>query len=217
MATTDEQSPMDTPHMVHQLIPVDSPRGRADGAGKDRMLAEARDQFVVRGFADVRMQDVAAAVGLTKPAVYYHYGDKESLFEAVLFAEFERVAEGIAAELARAGSLRDALTRIAHFLLLTGGESLGRLIVDLDRYVAEDRRRALMKRAPHPYAVVRPAFEQAAIDEVIRPVDLDVVIPLYFAMIFGQIRSEAHGRVLPAPPDVLARAIADLVLNGIST
>lgn len=184
-------------------------------AGKDRILREGRDQFVARGYADVTMQDVAAAVGLTKAAVYYHFGDKEGLFEAVFFTEMERVAAGIAAELAAASEFRTQLESVARFLLLTGGASLGRLIADLDRYVAEGRRRQLMDRVPHPYAVIRPAFVRAVASGEIRPVDLDVAISLYFAMIFGPIRSEAHGRPAPAPVETLAKAIAAMTMDGI--
>jgi AcrR family transcriptional regulator len=184
-------------------------------AGKDRILREGRNQFVARGYADATMQDIADAVGLTKAAVYYHFGDKEGLFEAVFFAEMERVAAGIAAELATAAGFRAQLEGVARFLLLTGGASLGRLIADLDRYVAEERRREMMNRVPHPYAAIRPAFVHAAASGAIRQIDLDVVIPLYFGMIFGRIRSEAHGRPAPAPPEALAKAIATLTIDGI--
>jgi AcrR family transcriptional regulator len=207
--------------MVQQLAPPLVPRIRPDDrrltpiAGKERILREARDQFVARGYADVTMQDVADAVGLTKAAIYYHFGDKEGLFEAVFFVEGERTAAGIAAELAAASTFRAQLARIARFLLQTGGASLGRLIVDLDRYVAEDRRRALVDRVPHPYEVIRPAFARAVAAGELRAIDFDVIIPLYFAMVFGQIRSEAHGRPSPAPLAALAQAIADLTIDGI--
>jgi AcrR family transcriptional regulator len=184
-------------------------------AGKERILREARHQFVAHGYAEVTMQDVADAVGLTKAAVYYHFGDKEGLFEAVFFAEMERVAAGIVAEIAAVPTFRAQLEGVAHFLLRTGGASLGRLISDLDRYVAEDKWRKLFDRAPHPYAAIRPAFECARAAGQLQPVDLDVVIALYFAMIFGQIRLEAHGRPTPGAPDALARAIADLTIDGI--
>ena len=202
------------PQLSAPLAPVVAP-AEPPLAGRERILREARERFVARGYADVTMQDVADAVGLTKAAVYYHFGDKEGLFEAVFFAELERVAAGIAAELAAASSFRARLEGVARFLLLTGGASLGRLIADLDRYVAEERRRALLDRAPHPYAAIRPAFVRALASGEIRPVDPDVAISLFFAMIFGPIRSEAHGRPAPAPADELARAIAAMTIDGI--
>jgi AcrR family transcriptional regulator len=190
-------------------VPAPSPQ-----AGRDRILCEARARFVAHGFADVTMQEIADAVGLTKAAVYYHFIDKEGLFEAVFFAEMERAAANIETELAATPSFRGQLEGVARSLLASG-VSLGRLITDLDRYVAEDRRRALLDRVALPFAVIRPAFERAAAAGEIRPVDLDVVISLYFAMIFGQIRRVAHGRTATAPPEALAKAIADMTLDGI--
>jgi TetR/AcrR family transcriptional repressor of mexJK operon len=185
-------------------------------AGRERILLEARARFVGRGFADVTMQDIADSVGLTKAAVYYHFGDKEGLFEAVFFAEMERVVGGIAAELARSDALHTQLEGIARFLLLTDGEHLGRLLTDLDRYVSAERRRALGDRVPNPYQAIRPAFERATATGELREVDLDVTISLYFGMIFGQIRRSAHGRQAPASPEALATAIADLTIKGIA-
>lgn len=185
-------------------------------AGRERILLEARTRFVGRGFADVTMQDIADAVGLTKAAVYYHFGDKEGLFEAVFVAEMERVARGIKSEIDASMSLHAQLIGIARFLLQTDGAQLGRLITDLDRYVSEERRRALGERVAHPYVAIRPAFERAAAKGELRAVDLDVTISLYFGMIFGQIRRSAHGRQAPASPEALATAIADLTIRGIA-
>jgi AcrR family transcriptional regulator len=204
--------------MSEQTDPASAPVAATETplAGRERILIEARARFVSRGFADVTMQDIADAVGLTKAAVYYHFGDKESLFEAVFIAEMERVANGIKTEIDASGTLHGQLAGIARFLLLTDGALLGRLITDLDRYVGEDRRRALSDRVRHPYTAIRPAFERAAANGELREVDLDVTISLYFGMIFGQIRRTAHGRQAPASPEALATAIADLTVGGIA-
>lgn len=51
---------------------------------RDLILAQARRLFLQRGFADVSVGEVAGAVGVTKPTLYYHFGDKEGLYAAVL-------------------------------------------------------------------------------------------------------------------------------------
>jgi AcrR family transcriptional regulator len=207
--------------MVHQLSPPAQRRSAAlqlpdvPTAGKERILNEARDQFVARGYADVTMQEIADAVGLTKAAIYYHFGDKESLFEAVFEAEAARNADGIVAQMESTPSFSDQLERVAHFMLVTGGSSLGRLLTDLDRYVADSRRVALIDRMRHPFDVVRPIFERAANAGLLQPVDLDIVIPLYFSMIFGQILREAHGQPPTAAPRALAKSIAAMTIDGI--
>jgi AcrR family transcriptional regulator len=54
------------------------------GHTRDRVLFQARNLFMQRGYADVAVGEVAAAVGVTKPTLYYHFGDKEGLYSAVL-------------------------------------------------------------------------------------------------------------------------------------
>lgn len=54
------------------------PTRRAD------LLAAARDAFNARGFAGARMEDVAAAVGISKAALYLDFPSKQALFEALV-------------------------------------------------------------------------------------------------------------------------------------
>ncbi|GAC1449237.1 MAG: TetR/AcrR family transcriptional regulator [Ktedonobacterales bacterium] len=54
------------------------------GDTRNRVLLQARNLFMQRGYADVAVGEVAAAVGVTKPTLYYHFGDKEGLYTAVL-------------------------------------------------------------------------------------------------------------------------------------
>lgn len=48
------------------------------------ILKAARRLFLQRGFADVAVGEVAHAAGVTKPTLYYHFGDKEGLYADVL-------------------------------------------------------------------------------------------------------------------------------------
>ena len=51
---------------------------------RQRILDEAARLFVERGYHGISMREVALAVGVTKPALYHHYADKETLFVAIL-------------------------------------------------------------------------------------------------------------------------------------
>ena len=41
----------------------------------------ALDEFVEKGFAAVRMEDIARRAGVAKGTIYLHFKDKETLFE----------------------------------------------------------------------------------------------------------------------------------------
>jgi AcrR family transcriptional regulator len=93
------------------------PRGPAGAGTRDRILQVAYDLFAGLGFSRVSMRQVAAAAGVTKPALYYHFRDKESLFEECL-ADFD---EALAATMRRAakrrGSVDDRVRAVAETLL----------------------------------------------------------------------------------------------------
>jgi TetR/AcrR family transcriptional regulator of autoinduction and epiphytic fitness len=193
---------------------TESPAGRTL-SGRDRILQEARAQFVAHGFAGVTMQRIADAIGVTKAALYYHVSDKEELFGEAFIGEMERVCAGIAAALEPEQPLETQLAAVARFLLDTSGLEFARLLADFDRYVSLERRTALLARAPRPREVLRSAFERAAASGEIKTVELDVAVALFLSMVFGQVRNVAFGRPAPASNEALAAAVASMVMRGI--
>ena len=51
---------------------------------RGKLIAAGRTAFAERGYADASMDDFTAAAGLTRGALYHHFGDKRGLFEAVV-------------------------------------------------------------------------------------------------------------------------------------
>jgi AcrR family transcriptional regulator len=49
---------------------------------EQQMVSLASRAFAQRGFGDVSMDEIAAAVGVTKPMLYSYFGSKEGLFAA---------------------------------------------------------------------------------------------------------------------------------------
>ena len=66
-------------------------RGRAPGtSSRARLLAAAAKIFAERGFAAATVDDVAAAAGLSKGAVYWNFASKEELFLALYDERIDR-------------------------------------------------------------------------------------------------------------------------------
>lgn len=51
---------------------------------RGKLLAAGRKAFAECGYAEASMDDFTATVGLTRGALYHHFGDKKGLFEAVV-------------------------------------------------------------------------------------------------------------------------------------
>jgi AcrR family transcriptional regulator len=60
------------------------PRSEMIAETRGKLLAAGRDAFGTVGYADASMDDFTAGAGLTRGALYHHFGGKKGLFEAVL-------------------------------------------------------------------------------------------------------------------------------------
>lgn len=78
-------------------------------ATRGAILGAARGLFGQRGFTAVSVDDIAAAAGVAKGAVYHHFTSKDAVFEAVLEAETQSLAAQV---LAAAGAAPDALATL---------------------------------------------------------------------------------------------------------
>ena len=183
--------------------------------GRERILAVARAAFIERGYADVSMQEIASAAGLTKAAIYYHFPDKEALFASVVAAEFARICHGVAAELALGPPLRAQLERVALFAFTSGRGDFGRLIGDAHQYCSHPHKQAIRQQVEIPIHLVREAFVHARDSGEITDVDIDVVVALFFSMVGGQIKEASIGAAMHISPEDLARQVANLVIDGI--
>lgn len=77
-------------------MPDDSPwseekrqRYRTRKAKQNAMLRAAASEFSKRGFSGVSLDDIAARIGVSKPTIYYHLGDKDAVFAACHAAALE--------------------------------------------------------------------------------------------------------------------------------
>ena len=156
-------------------------------ATRAALIDAARRLFIERGYAETGTPDIVAAAGVTRGALYHHFADKQSLFEAVVEAE----SAAVAAEIERSSRAVDAETALAEggrvfmeamarpgrtrLLLLDGPAVLGRAAMDeIDgRHATRTLREGLsaaldegaIRRLPLDalVAVLSAAFDRAAL------------------------------------------------------
>ncbi|MGS2811230.1 TetR/AcrR family transcriptional regulator [Nocardia sp. MW-W600-9] len=80
---------------------IASARGvRGDGRRAHRrraVVAAARDVFVANGYHGVRMEEIGARAGISKPVLYDHFANKLDLYLAVLQQYLDRMVDGVRA------------------------------------------------------------------------------------------------------------------------
>lgn len=75
-----------------------------------RIIQEATRLFTHNGYNAVSMREIAAACGITKAALYYHFKDKQDLFGAILNEYLERMNRLIDECSASSATTRDRLS-----------------------------------------------------------------------------------------------------------
>ncbi|PZX15271.1 TetR family transcriptional regulator [Palleronia aestuarii] len=137
-----------------------------------KLLASARAAFAAKGFHETSMDDLTSAVGLTRGALYHHFGDKTGLFAAVV--------DQIDAEMAqRARSLAAAEDTLWRALLAEGGAYIEMALdAEVQRIVLRDGPAVLGDPARWPSQnrcldATREAVTQLLSEGVLRAVDIE--------------------------------------------
>ena len=103
------------------------------GERRERILASATSLFEENGFHGAGIDDIAAAAGVTGPAIYRHFKNKD----AVLVALFDRLAERLSAILDAVATHegREALETLVRLHVRLAFEERALIVV----YISEER------------------------------------------------------------------------------
>ncbi|WP_249158322.1 TetR/AcrR family transcriptional regulator [Bradyrhizobium jicamae] len=108
---------------------------RAEKSAERRaaIVAAAMDEFLTRGFAATRLDDVAKRAGVAKGTLYLHFKDKESMFEELIRTAIVPLIGRMAGPPPIGGSIRDAVERFVetfiHEIVSTRRGDIVRVIV----------------------------------------------------------------------------------------
>jgi AcrR family transcriptional regulator len=187
-----------------------------ESEGRQRVLNEAHALFLERGFAEVSMQQIADAAGMTKASLYYHFRDKEQLFAHVVSHQGKLMIARIRAELEGIESFREQLKQVVLLALKAKRSDVHRLMTDFQRHVSDERKQQMrhsgggVNRVP----ILRPYFERAKAAGELRDVDIEIAILVFFAMIEARIKSPEIKSEAERDED-LAESLVDIFLHGV--
>lgn len=81
----------------------------AVGTARARLFTAAAELIGERGFHGTTVDDIAELAGVAKGTVYYHFKNKEALFDALLTEHFSRLGDAFRTAVANAAGPADAL------------------------------------------------------------------------------------------------------------
>ena len=96
---------------------VTSARSMAKSDRRSQLLAAAEQLMADRGYLAVRLEDIGAAAGISGPAIYRHFPNKESLLVELLVGISTRLLAGAQSVLAEAPDPDAALDGLIEFHL----------------------------------------------------------------------------------------------------
>lgn len=186
------------------------------GEGRGRILDEARTLFLERGFAATSMQEIADAVGMTKPALYYHFKDKQELLLAVLGREMEDGHQAFREALSLNDDLQARLEAGAIWSFSRVKGDLGRLMSDMHRVLPPERVQQFKCSHPMPVDTISQTISEAmARGEIPSDQDPVVLARLYVGMIFGQLAMLNSEELAEIDPEQLGQCIARVFIHGV--
>ncbi|MCL4078448.1 TetR/AcrR family transcriptional regulator [Coriobacteriia bacterium Es71-Z0120] len=195
------------------------PHGSSDSA-RDRILASAGALFGQRGFDAVSVADIAQASGTSTSLIYYHFADKQSLFETAVL-EAADLMEAVASDaLAEPGSPAERLIAFARaYSELLGSHPDTMRVLILSVASLEGRLpQQVLERASAIVDALASAIADGIAAGAFRPVDPRQAAAAFFAMTNAPITARAlsvvGGFAESLPADVGER-MADLFLRGI--
>ena len=83
---------------------------------RERLLRAAVNVFDRKGYAAASTREIVERAGVTKPALYYHFGSKEGLLVEVLHEGARRFADAMARAVERPGTTRERLVALGEDL-----------------------------------------------------------------------------------------------------
>ncbi len=117
----------------------------------------AWDIFATYGFRKTSMDDIARRAGMSRPAIYLHYRNKEDIFRSLVQYYYDTACEDVQAALATKGSPTEILNRAFTAQMGQGLEALfgsphGHELLDAGAQIAMDVKEAGEARLAALYA-----------------------------------------------------------------
>ncbi|CDZ62448.1 Transcription regulator tetR family protein [Neorhizobium galegae bv. orientalis] len=187
------------------------PRKEMIAETKAKLIAAARHAFARQGYAEASMDDFTAGAGLTRGALYHHFGDKKGLLMAVIMQMDAEMSDRLATISSRAETPWQAFVdECVAFIEMSLEPEIQRIMLLDGPAVLGDP-----SQWPNQSACIRTttASLQKLIDQgTIRPVDAEATARL----VNGATLSAALWIANAEDPDAVSKKAVEVFLTLVS-
>jgi AcrR family transcriptional regulator len=169
------------------------------------------------GYRGLSMRQIAEAVGVSKPALYYHFKDKEELFLAILEHYVQGVEAILVQVLEEGGTAPQRIRRLVEAIFDQPAEqrAIIRLASQEMNQLSEPVRRAFHRSYHEQFidkiqVIIGEGIERGEL----RPFDPGVATWSLLGMMFPYFYPDHHGEMPPAA--LVVEQILSIYLDGIA-
>ncbi|OAA27378.1 transcriptional regulator [Frankia sp. EI5c] len=183
----------------------------------ERLLGVARKLFAEKGFEGTSVQDVVAAAGVTKGALYHYFGSKDELlyeiYGRVLRMQTDRLEEAAARE----GPIAERVHAAAADVVVTTMENLESTTIFFRslHQLSEEKRKEVRRERRRYHQTFRAMIEEGQASGVFRDdIEADLIVDYFFGSVHHlPMWWKPRGRL---SEEEIGRSFADLLLSSLT-
>lgn len=187
----------------------------AEAETRRQVLLHARRLFMQRGYAGVAVHEIAAAVGVTKPTLYYHFGDKEGLYAAVLCDVMREIGGYIRQVTETKDSVRRRLTDLALGYFTYADATMEPMLRDVTGLIGPQRAAQVWEAYEREFlAPMRRLMLDGARTGEVRSYDTGMLVQAFLGLLDAFTAPGGHTARTEAEHRRAADALVSLFLEG---
>ncbi|GGD74925.1 TetR/AcrR family transcriptional regulator [Paenibacillus nasutitermitis] len=191
------------------------------------IIKTAKKLFMESGYRAVSTRQIADACGLTQPALYHHFADKQSLYVEVMRTVCEGTQKALERIIKREQAISECLYQIVYYMIVNHPDDLSTMFHDIRQEMSPESQQLIQKCWFQAYmAPVISVFEAGQKDGRLRDSGQFGIDPVMSArLLLGLINQSLM--VSPVPNantrlpekkgwDQSARMLVNLMLHGLA-
>lgn len=190
-------------------------RSRAKSDRRGQLIAAAERLIAERGYLAVRLEDIGAAAGISGPAIYRHFPNKEALLVELLVGVSARLHAGGSAVVADTDDPAEALARLVEFHLdFAFDESNLIRIQDRDLNNLPDAAKRQVRRSQRQYVEIW-VDTLRKLDPTRTEADARVMAHAAFGLLNSTPHSVRATKAAPKPDDASRAVLRSMTLAAL--
>ncbi len=182
---------------------------------RQQVLTHARQLFMQRGFASVSVGEVAEAAGVSKPTLYYHFGDKEGLYAAMLCDVLAEVGGYVRQVTLSTHPVRQRLYELAAGYFMYADATMEPMLRDTSELIGPERAAQVWQAYERDFfSPLRELMREGIGCGELRERDPDVYVRAFLALLDGFTAAGGHAARSEAEHRSIAGTLIELFLDG---